>query len=75
MKMKTVFFTEANRGIGFYTAKGLAKMGAKIVMACRDLSKSIPVCETIRIETGHSDAKSSGSLARGRLLGNKHPVI
>jgi NAD(P)-dependent dehydrogenase (short-subunit alcohol dehydrogenase family) len=55
MHAKTVLITGANRGIGFYTAKGLAKMGARIVMACRDLSKSIPQCERIQIDAGHSE--------------------
>jgi len=36
---KVVLITGANTGIGFETAKELAKMGGHIVIACRDINK------------------------------------
>jgi NAD(P)-dependent dehydrogenase (short-subunit alcohol dehydrogenase family) len=36
MAGKTVLITGASSGIGLWTARGLAAMGAQIVMACRD---------------------------------------
>jgi len=39
MRGKTVLITGANSGIGFVTAKELAKMGARILMVCRDTAR------------------------------------
>ena len=39
MNGKTVLVTGANSGIGLATAKGLAKMGARVVMLCRNPQK------------------------------------
>ena len=36
---KTVLITGANRGIGKETAKNLAKRGARILLACKDMDK------------------------------------
>lgn len=41
---KVVIVTGANTGIGLETARELAKRGAKVYMACRDMKK----CETAR---------------------------
>nr|CAB3265506.1 retinol dehydrogenase 14 [Phallusia mammillata] len=48
---KTVVITGANSGIGFETAKNLAKRGAKIVMACRDTKSAQEGKEKILAET------------------------
>jgi len=53
MQGKTVLITGANAGIGRETTRGLAKLGATIVMACRNLTKANPVAEAIKQETGN----------------------
>jgi NAD(P)-dependent dehydrogenase (short-subunit alcohol dehydrogenase family) len=50
MKDEWVLITGANRGIGFYITRQLAQMGANIIMACRDVSCSVPVCERLQEE-------------------------
>ncbi len=53
MQGKTVLITGANRGIGKETTRVLARMGATIVMACRNLTKANPVGEAIKRENGN----------------------
>jgi NAD(P)-dependent dehydrogenase (short-subunit alcohol dehydrogenase family) len=53
MQGKMVLITGANSGIGEETARGLAKMGATVVMACRNLTKAVHVCEAIKRESGN----------------------
>ena len=36
---RVAIVTGANSGLGFYTTKALAKKGARIIMACRNLEK------------------------------------
>lgn len=54
MKGKIVLITGANGGIGKETARGLAKMGATIVMACRNLTRAVAVCEAIKRGSGNA---------------------
>lgn len=51
MKDKIVLITGANSGIGKETTRALAKKGATIIMACRNLEKAEPVCEMIQKES------------------------
>uniref|UniRef100_A0A3P8SQJ2 Retinol dehydrogenase 12, like n=1 Tax=Amphiprion percula TaxID=161767 RepID=A0A3P8SQJ2_AMPPE len=51
---KTVLITGANTGIGKETAKDLAKRGAKIIIACRDMEKAQEALTEI-IETSGND--------------------
>lgn len=51
MKDKIVLITGANSGIGKETTRTLAKKGATIIMACRNLEKAEPVCEMIQKES------------------------
>ena len=44
MKGRTILITGANSGVGYETTKGLAKLGAHVVMVCRDGVK----CEEAR---------------------------
>ena len=48
MKDKIVLITGANSGIGKETTRALAKKGATIIMACRNLEKAEPVCAMIQ---------------------------
>lgn len=52
MKGKIVLITGANGGIGETAALGLARMGARLVLGCRDMNKAESAAERIRSETG-----------------------
>jgi len=52
MKDKIVMVTGANSGIGRVTATQLAKMGATVVMVCRNQEKGIAVRDDINAEIG-----------------------
>ncbi|XP_022099436.1 retinol dehydrogenase 12-like [Acanthaster planci] len=54
---KTVIITGANAGIGKETARDLARRGARVIMACRDVSKATSAREDIR-----------GTTSRGQLV-------
>src|SRR5580704_14692763 len=51
---KTCIVTGANSGIGRETALGLAWMGARVVMVCRNAEKGNAALEKIRRESGSS---------------------
>lgn len=46
-----MIITGANRGIGKETAKDLAKRGARVIMACRDIQSCMESKEEIVKET------------------------
>lgn len=50
---KIILITGANRGIGFYSAKELARMGGTIIMACRDIQKAEDSKKLIIAETNN----------------------
>ncbi|TSK82181.1 Retinol dehydrogenase 12 [Bagarius yarrelli] len=52
---KTVIITGANTGIGKETARDLAKRGAKIIMACRDIIKAEVAQKEIIAESGNNN--------------------
>ena len=54
MSGKICIVTGANSGIGKETALGLAQMGARVVMVCRNTEKGNAALEEIRRETGSS---------------------
>jgi NAD(P)-dependent dehydrogenase (short-subunit alcohol dehydrogenase family) len=55
MQGKTVIITGADGGIGREITKAIADKGAAIMMACIDKTAAIPVCESIKQETGNQN--------------------
>lgn len=55
MKDKVVIITGANKGIGKEAAKQIAKLGAKVYMACRSLDSANEAREEIVIESGNQN--------------------
>ena len=55
MKDKVVIITGSNKGIGKEAAKQIAKLGAKVYMACRSLDSANQAREEIVNETGNQN--------------------
>lgn len=55
MKDKVVIITGANKGIGKEATKQIAKLGAKVYMACRSLDSANQVKDEIIKETGNKN--------------------
>lgn len=55
MKNRTVIITGSNKGIGKEAAKQIAKLGAKVYMACRSLDSANEAREEIINETGNQN--------------------
>ncbi|KAA0704721.1 Retinol dehydrogenase 12 [Triplophysa tibetana] len=56
---KTVIITGANTGIGKFTAIDLAKRGARIIMACRDMEKSNIALKEVVESSGNQNVFAS----------------
>lgn len=52
---KTAIITGSNTGIGKETAKELAKRGARIIMACRNIKEGIKAADEIKQITGNDN--------------------
>ncbi|KAK2845216.1 hypothetical protein Q5P01_011875 [Channa striata] len=52
---KTILITGANSGIGKETSRELARRGARVVMACRDMTRAEQAAEEIRKSTGNGN--------------------
>lgn len=67
---KVVLITGANSGIGFETAKELARRGAKVILACRDMDKA-----TLAITKIQQSLQTCSDLVAMQLdLGSLHSV-
>ncbi|KAG8200873.1 hypothetical protein JTE90_015778 [Oedothorax gibbosus] len=53
MEGKVIMVTGANSGIGFETAKDLARRKGRVIIACRDKTRGTNAAETIIRETGN----------------------
>src|SRR6185503_14239593 len=55
VKGKVCIVTGGNTGIGKATVEGLAKQGATVILACRDLDKGRAALEEIKAKTGSTE--------------------
>ncbi|KAM6950765.1 retinol dehydrogenase 13-like [Lycodopsis pacificus] len=52
---KTVLITGANTGIGKETALDMAKRGARVILACRDITRACIAADEIRQQSGNGN--------------------
>ncbi|XP_068454534.1 retinol dehydrogenase 13 [Clinocottus analis] len=52
---KTVLITGANTGIGKETALDMAKRGARVILACRDMTRACIAADEIRQQSGNGN--------------------
>jgi len=64
---KTVIITGCNTGIGKITAGELYKLGARVLMACRDVKKAQEAAEDIKTVAQNQDSKDVGELVVQKL--------
>ncbi|XP_071511816.1 retinol dehydrogenase 12-like [Diadema antillarum] len=62
MSGKTIIVTGANTGIGYETAKSLAQVGARVILACRSETKALEAIERMKKE--HVEEKADANKAR-----------
>ena len=55
---RTVIVTGGNSGLGFETARALARRGARVVIACRSLEKAGRAIATLRAEIPRADVEA-----------------
>ncbi|KAG8174234.1 hypothetical protein JTE90_016585 [Oedothorax gibbosus] len=55
MEGKVIIVTGANSGIGFETAKDLARRKGRVILACRDKTRGTNAAESIIRETGNTN--------------------
>jgi NAD(P)-dependent dehydrogenase (short-subunit alcohol dehydrogenase family) len=56
---RVAIVTGANSGLGLVTARELARHGARVVIACRDVSKGAAASKSIRADVGSADVSVS----------------
>jgi NAD(P)-dependent dehydrogenase (short-subunit alcohol dehydrogenase family) len=75
MHGKRCLVTGANSGMGRATAAALARMGAQVIVACRDQRKAESTRDTLAAETGNTDLDclwgELASLAQVRTMANE----
>ncbi|NEB77142.1 SDR family NAD(P)-dependent oxidoreductase [Streptomyces sp. SID14478] len=54
---RTAVVTGANTGIGYVTARELARAGARVVLACRSQQRGTAALDRLRREVPHADAE------------------
>ncbi|XP_046670235.1 retinol dehydrogenase 13-like [Homalodisca vitripennis] len=64
---KTVIITGCNTGIGKVTVRELYKLGARVVMACRDVKKAEEAAEDIKSTVATQETKDLGEVVVQKL--------